>query len=277
MEKEKELLISLNKKINTNNVKKFYINNFEVNNLILKLLDENQIELSIDLSKNNNQILMIHIISVFHKISLNLNLEFELSFTFPIYVSNKLVVNNFPVDWHDEIYLFKNGIFFNNLKNDIKTFLFNKGYSVFSSLFKETLEKNEIQLPFYYSNYPPKKIGYEIITIADDYYQYKKIFKPIDLKKIEKRKHTVNYLKWELTKDLSIRYFIIFEDDKEKEKKYFLKSHKKKFYILLKEEEAQHMLNQFKINDYINIVGFFNGKDYIKIKSNSKGKIINGY
>jgi hypothetical protein len=39
------------------------------------------------------------------------------------------------------------------------------------------------------------------------------------------------YTKWEITDDLSLRYYYLFQDRKAYEGKYYLKSHKKKDYI----------------------------------------------
>lgn len=39
------------------------------------------------------------------------------------------------------------------------------------------------------------------------------------------------YTKWEITDDLSLRFYYLFQDRKHYEGKYFLKSHKKKDYV----------------------------------------------
>ena len=65
------------------------------------------------------------------------------------------------------------------------------------------------------------------------------------------------YLKWNLTNDLSIRYFYKFQDKPEFENKWVLKSHKDKKYEIINREIAEMLFKAFNLtdNDAVEIIG----------------------
>jgi len=60
---------------------------------------------------------------------------------------------------------------------------------------------------------------------------------------------TVWYLKWNLTDDLSIRYFYKFQDRPEYENRWVLKSHKDKKYEIINREIAEMLFKAFNLTD----------------------------
>ena len=71
------------------------------------------------------------------------------------------------------------------------------------------------------------------------------------------------YTKWEITDDLSLRYYYLFQDRKDYEDKYFLKSHKKKEYDEIKSLKiVEELIAASK--SVIDIVGKRVDNQYIK-------------
>jgi len=71
------------------------------------------------------------------------------------------------------------------------------------------------------------------------------------MKKIELRsligEHNTHYLKWNISDDLSIRYFYMFNDKRAMEGKFFIKSHKNKEYSEISKEIAYIMIKDLKL------------------------------
>jgi len=65
------------------------------------------------------------------------------------------------------------------------------------------------------------------------------------------------YLKWNLTDDLSIRYFYKFQDKPEFENKWVLKSHKDKKYEIINREVVEMLFKAFNLtdNNAVEIIG----------------------
>jgi len=73
------------------------------------------------------------------------------------------------------------------------------------------------------------------------------------------------YIKWQITEDLSLRYYFLFQDRKHYENKYFLKSHRKKVYEEITSEIIIEELMKAS-SSCINVVARREEKKYIKYK-----------
>lgn len=91
------------------------------------------------------------------------------------------------------------------------------------------------------------------------------------------------YTKWEITDDLSLRYYYLFQDRKGYEGKYYLKSHKKKDYVeidslkiveeLIKSSKSTiDILGKQVQNQYIKYKGIFGDQVLISEKKYSTPK-----
>jgi hypothetical protein len=105
----------------------------------------------------------------------------------------------------------------------------------------------------------------------------KRSFQNYKLNKVNKMygNHKLYYLKWDITSDLSLRYFIQFQDRKELEGEFVIKSHSEKKYILLDSKEKINFIFKEFIKDkdnYKTIIGKFKKKKYSKIIAQN-GKI----
>lgn len=59
-------------------------------------------------------------------------------------------------------------------------------------------------------------------------------------------RHRINYLKWNITEDLSLRYFFTFQDRKEYEGQFVIKSHSEKKYLKLDSKtKIDYIFNNF--------------------------------
>jgi len=118
-------------------------------------------------------------------------------------------------------------------------------------------EDNDI---FYDCNFPIEKEGFTIEEVDLDLYKYIPIVPSFDGNTGGNRTH---YIKWEFNSDVSIRYFIQFQDKPSYEGKYFWKSHSEKKYVELTKNQAMLMIQKMGFKDQIEIVGkLINGKYY---------------
>lgn len=79
----------------------------------------------------------------------------------------------------------------------------------------------------------------------------------------EPRHSGMFYTKWEITEDISLRYYYLFQDRKNFEGKYYLKSHKKKEYAEVQSLAiVEGLIASSK--SVIDIVGKQVGNQYIK-------------
>ena len=133
----------------------------------------------------------------------------------------------------------------------------------------------------FYSKVEPLEIEGWIVNCVDSIglYKYEKIPDKkigVDFRKEEIHKmHRTHYLKWEVSEDMSIRYFIQFQDSPEKENLFFIKSHSAKMYIPITEKEAEKLISEMATKEVVEIIGWmYNGK-YKKLKFCPKDEIHN--
>ena len=78
----------------------------------------------------------------------------------------------------------------------------------------------------------------------------------------------IHYLKWNLTSNLSVRYFYNFETKPELIGKFTLKNHKHKQVVEISEETAKEMVKSFCNEKFEEIIGYnqkgFGYKKYVK-------------
>lgn len=152
-------------------------------------------------------------------------------------------------------------------------FLVNDDLNLFSNKMKDIkpfLAKQEDIVSggiFYSSSQPADKPGKVIKehAISGIFSYQDKYSKGIDFSlKFIKKKHRTNYLKWSLSNDMSIRYFITFEDDRAKEGNFFMKSHNDKLYISLSSDEAEKLIQELAREKAIGIMGWLNTQSQYK-------------
>lgn len=127
---------------------------------------------------------------------------------------------------------------------------------------------------FYDCNIPEDKEGYKLVEVSDDIWKYNKIVETfieeeVPLKEIKINLNKLNnnrchYLKWVITEDLSIRYFILFESQKDKVNKFYIKSHSTKEYSVVSKELAEVMLKELGCKNFLEIISYKKGNDYVK-------------
>ena len=87
-----------------------------------------------------------------------------------------------------------------------------------------------------------------------------------------KKTHLTWYFKLNLTDDISIRYYLVFEDKRELERKWVIKSHSTKEYEIIDSRAVKLIINSHKkdLKDTKEIIGRAdNNADYKKIVLNS--------
>ena len=65
---------------------------------------------------------------------------------------------------------------------------------------------------------------------------------------IANKSHLCWYIKISLSEDLSLRYYLVFEDKRELEQKWILKSHSKKKFGVVSKEAVELLCEQFGTN-----------------------------
>ena len=87
-----------------------------------------------------------------------------------------------------------------------------------------------------------------------------------------KKTHLTWYFKLNLTDDISIRYYLVFEDKRELERKWVIKSHSTKEYGIIDSRAVKLIINSHNkdLKDAKEIIGRADNKaDYKKIVLNS--------
>lgn len=108
------------------------------------------------------------------------------------------------------------------------------------------------------------EVEQKVDIFKDDFFQ-------INLKMLDTLPHKANhihYLKWNLTSNLSVRYFYNFETKPELIGKFTLKNHKHKQIVEISEETAKEMIKSFCTEKFEEIIGYnqkgFGYKKYVK-------------
>jgi hypothetical protein len=260
MKTEIEFKIECDKNI-LNNMHDKYLLNYEENNpIFLNILKEGKIKIKMNLKRKKNKIFIKSLFSFLNDLSISIEDSFYLILSQPIYVEKKQ--SNIPVDWNENKFYFNNGFVSNNIITITPEKLIFKDINFYKSL--KRISKNVIEKAFYDCNLPEEKEGYQLIELSEDIYKYKKIYNEQNINKIINNKHRTHYLKWKYNEDISIRYFITFEDKKEYEGKFFIKSHNEKEYILLTKKQAHIMINQLKCETPEEIIGVMKDNKYHK-------------
>ena len=86
----------------------------------------------------------------------------------------------------------------------------------------------------------------------------------IDMHRISKGHHRTHYLKWPIRSDLSLRMHIQFQDRRDLENVYILKNHATKEFNKISKTMAENMINSNICDDYIEIMGMLENKQYVK-------------
>ena len=85
---------------------------------------------------------------------------------------------------------------------------------------------------------------------------------------VAKANNHIHYLKWNLTNNLSVRYFYSFDTKLEMVGKFGLKNHKHKQLTEISEETAKEMICSFCVEKFDEIIGYnvkgFGFKKYVK-------------
>jgi hypothetical protein len=80
-----------------------------------------------------------------------------------------------------------------------------------------------------------------------------------------------HYIKWDITEDLSLRYYFEFQDRPQYINQYVLKTHSTKNYQLIESNQISNELKKLSSN-HIEIIGRrINKTEYVKYKINNFG------
>ena len=131
-----------------------------------------------------------------------------------------------------------------------------EGYYISEDMIAEYIEETpEISEP---------EVKQKVDIFKDDFFQ-------INLEMLDCLPHNANhihYLKWNLTQNLSVRYFYNFETKPELIGKFTLKNHKYRQVVEISEETAKEMVKSFCTEKFEEIIGYnqkgFGYKKYVK-------------
>lgn len=224
----------------------------ETNILFNKILNNEKVILSE--SKKKTYEFVINLFGFLNRLSIENDLIFILEITTPIYNQKENII----VDYDSEKFHFNKGLKKLKYKSSIL-----KNYKKF---FDELTSLNGITANqvFYDCLIPENIDGYKLIEVDQDLWKYIPI-NEIDINNLNKSTHFVHYLKWNISEDISIRFFYKFDDHEHKENSFFIKSHSEKYYIPISKEQAKHMIIDLSLNSPSEFVGYSDGTNYKKI------------